>query len=82
MKKQLEKLRVFQFVLTILSFLAIRNYSKLVKFLTNSLAWLNLKLNKPEHANSIKELAETWINLMPQDGRELFRLHSINEETA
>ncbi len=82
MKKYLEKLIVFKFGLSIFAPLALKKYDGLVQRLTNFSAWLNLKLNQPQAATSTKELAETWVDLMPPDGRNLFKISSIEEDTA
>ncbi|MEO0338943.1 MAG: hypothetical protein AAF242_06990 [Bacteroidota bacterium] len=53
-----------------------------MKVLTNTSAWLNLKLNKPETAKDAQVLAKTWVDLMPPDGRDLFTIDSIEGDTA
>ncbi len=82
MKKYLEKLIVFKFGLSIFSFFALRKFNGVVRFFTDSSAWLNLMLNQPTQANNARELAETWVDLMPPDGRDLFKISSIDEDTA
>lgn len=82
MKKLLEKLIVFQWTLKFLAFLGRRNFSKSVALFTNFFAWLNLKLNRPSPTRSIHELADIWVDLMPPDGRDLFKINSIQNDTA
>ncbi len=82
MKRYLEKLSVFKLGLRISSFLALRKFYGAVKLLTGSFAWVTLKLNKPKKTSNIHELAKTWVDLMPPDGRDYFEIASVEEETA
>ena len=82
MKKYLEKLSVFKSGLKLYAFLALKGFSGLVRWLTSVSAWLNLKLNKPDKEDTTEALAETWVDLMPPDGRELFKIASIEGDTA
>jgi len=82
MRKQLQKLIVFKWCLSIFAFFAKRKWSGIVKWLTDFSAWLNLTLNKPKQANTPAELAKTWQDLMPPDGRDLFRIREITNDTA
>lgn len=82
MKKFLERLAVFEFGLKIFSFFALRKINPAVKLFTNFSAWINLKLNRPVKAKNAEELAETWLELMPPDGRDKFKIDRVEKETA
>jgi hypothetical protein len=83
MKKILEKLWVFELSLRFFAFFAqINRLSFFTKFLTNISAHLNLWLNRPQKAANTKELAETWQALMPKDGQDLFKIKTVDIETA
>ena len=82
MEKYLEKLVVFQFSLKIFSFFALKKWYRLVKIQTDFVAWLNLKLNRPQATTSTQELADTWVHLMPPDGRDFFKIDKIEADTA
>ena len=83
MKKLLEKLSVFQFFLKGFAFFAQRPFfSKLTQGLTSSSARLNLLLNKPQPSTEVAQLAQTWQELMPPDGQELFPITEVTEDTA
>ena len=53
-----------------------------VKLFTNFSAWLNLKLNRPKQAKNAEELAKAWLELMPPDGSEEFKIDRIEKDTA
>lgn len=55
----------------------------MTKKLTTRAARKTLLTQKPESANSVEELADTWHKLMPIDDRKRnFPVRSVNEETA
>lgn len=83
MKKFLERQVAFDVTLKFLAFLAKRSFfDGLTYLLTKRSAQLNFTLNKPKHANEVKQLAETWQKLMPPDGQQYFRIKEIDDKTA
>ncbi|MEO0895653.1 MAG: hypothetical protein AAFY71_04615 [Bacteroidota bacterium] len=83
MKKLLEKQIVFSASLKVLAFLAQRKgFDKLTGWATAQAAKLNLLLNRPTSGSSVEELAHTWQELMPPDGRKYFPIKEIDEQTA
>ena len=83
LKRFLEKLSVFKFILKCLSFFARKKpFGRLTQWLTTSSARLNLLLNKPSPNHEVSGLAETWQQLMPRDGQELFKVTDMDERTA
>lgn len=83
MKKYLEKQIVFNRLLKLLSILAKCDVSeRLISLITTLLARFNLLMNKPEHGNDVKTLAETWKALMPPDGQQYFKISEITNDTA
>ena len=83
MKGLLEKLSVFKFGLAIIAFFGRRSYfNGLTNWLTNQMARLNLSMNQPAKANNAKELATTWQQLMPPDGKAFFKIKDADQETA
>ncbi|MEO0471231.1 MAG: hypothetical protein AAF206_16500 [Bacteroidota bacterium] len=83
MKKLLEKQAVFKFVLRFLAFFAQRKaFYHFAIWGTNLTARLNLLLNRPRPSSTVVELAESWQQLMPPDGQDLFPIQSITEDTA
>ncbi len=83
MKKLLEKQKVFDLTLKLLSLLS---KSKLTESfiipITTLLARININLNKPRQAEELSKLAETWKELMPPDGQENFKITEIYQDTA
>jgi len=83
MKKQLEKLAVFEAFLKVFVFLSKwRLFHPLIKPITSMSAQLNLALNRPRPASDVEALAKTWQQLMPPDGKEFFKIKSVDENTA
>ena len=83
MKKWLEKQAVFNFTLRILAFLAKRKrFDRLTEKATSQSAQLNLLLNKPKPAKDAADLAQTWLDLMPPDGQQHFKIEKVTEDTA
>ncbi|HAA19312.1 MAG TPA: hypothetical protein DCR93_17990 [Cytophagales bacterium] len=83
MKKLLEKQVVFTATLRFIAFFSKRRgFAGLTRWLTHQAAHLNLALNRPQTANTPQQLAETWQQLMPPDGRENFKIDRVTEDTA
>ncbi|MEM8897656.1 MAG: hypothetical protein AAGC85_06105, partial [Bacteroidota bacterium] len=83
MKKILEKQWVFDAILKVLAFFARRStFDGLTRWSTAQTAKLNILLNKPEGSASVKELADTWQQLMPPDGQHFFPIKEVTEDTA
>lgn len=83
MKKKLKTLAVFQRFLKVYAWFAHRNYLNFItRWLTTTMANFNISLNHPKKSNNLKELAYTWKKLMPADAQHLFKVKSINENTA
>ena len=83
MKKFLEKQRVFNLTLKGLFYLSsIKITAKLIPAITKLLAKVNLSMNKPAHTRDLKRLAETWKEVMPPDGQELYKISGISDNTA
>ena len=83
MIKLLNSLYVFEIVLKLLSIIS---KTEKLDFVTNKitrfLALLNVKINRHKEQDSIKSLAETWQNMMPNDGQHLFKIEKLTEDTA
>lgn len=45
-------------------------------------AELNIRLNKPERAHELTDLAQTWKSLMPFDGQDNFKIKEVTADTA
>jgi len=83
MKKLLEKQVVFTWVLGILAAWSKRPLTdRWIPGATRRLARLNVLVNRPQPATEAKEFAQTWVNLMPPDGKENFRIKSVEGDTA
>ena len=83
MKKWLEKQAVFTFTLHIFAFFARRgSFDRLTEKVTSQSAQLNLLLNKPKPAKDVESLAKTWLDLMPPDGQEYFKIEEVTGDTA
>lgn len=73
MKKLLEKQKVFDLTLKLLSVLSKSKHTEsFIVPITTLLARININLNKPRQAEELSKLAETWKDLMPPDGQENF----------
>lgn len=82
-KTILEKQVIFDSTLQFLSFLAEWEISEnTIPFLTEVLANINLSLNNPKISKNLKDLANTWKELMPPDGQEFFQIREITDDTA
>lgn len=82
-KTILEKQVIFDSTLQFLSFLAEWEISEnTIPFLTEVLANVNLSLNNPKISKNLKDLANTWKELMPPDGQEFFQIREITDDTA
>lgn len=83
MIKLLNSLYVFEIVLKLLSIIS---KTEKLDFLTNKitrfLALLNVKINRHKEQDSIKSLAETWQNMMPNNSQHLFKIEKLTEDTA
>lgn len=83
MKKILEKQSVFSTTLRFLAFISQRKiFNGLTYWLTSQSARLNILLNKPKVAEEVNELAQTWQDLMPPNGKKYFPIKEIDGETA
>ncbi|MEM9326549.1 MAG: hypothetical protein AAGA85_12875 [Bacteroidota bacterium] len=83
MKRFLERQVVFNATLRLLAFLGQRRFfNPLTRWLTVSVAQLNLFLNNPSRAASVDDLARTWKRLMPPDGQDYFKIAAVDENTA
>lgn len=83
MKKWLEKQAVFNFTLRIFAFFAKRGgFDRFTEKVTTQSAQLNILLNKPKPANDVETLAKTWLELMPPDGQEYFKIEEVTGDTA
>ncbi|WP_273565881.1 hypothetical protein [Maribacter halichondriae] len=79
----MESQTAFNISLSILAFFSKRNlFNGLTQWATNQLARLTIFLNKPNIANNVEELATIWQELMPEDGREYFKIGEIKKNTA
>lgn len=83
MIKLLNSLYVFEIVLKLLSIIS---KTEKLDFLTNKitrfLALLNVKINRHKEQDSIKSLAETWQNMMPNNSQHLFKIEKLTQDTA
>ncbi len=83
MKKLLEKLVVFTAILKVIAFFGRRRrFNGITRFLTSISAKLNIVLNKPTVGDNVSELAKSWQEMMPPDGREYFPIQEIKGNTA
>ena len=83
LKRILEKQAVFSITLKLLAvFAQSRIFSPFSSWLAGQFAHLNLVLNKPKKAEDLNDLANTWLNLMPPDGRQYFKILKIENNTA
>ena len=83
MKKLLEKQVVFTWVLRILAAWSKKPWTdRWIPGTTRRLARLNVLLNRPQPTSEAKELAQTWVDLMPPDGKENFQIKSVEGDTA
>jgi hypothetical protein len=83
MKKLLEKQKVFDITLKLLSLLSKSKLTeKFIVPITTLLARININLNKPRKTRELSKLAEIWKELMPPDGQNNFKVEEINQDTA
>lgn len=83
MKKWLEGQAVFNFTLRLFAFFAKRGgFDRFTEKITRLSAQLNLLLNKPRPAADVGTLAKTWLDLMPPDGQEYFKIEEVTADTA
>ncbi|WP_210423613.1 hypothetical protein [Croceivirga thetidis] len=69
--------------LKLFSIFAKRSYfDNLTEWVTRKTARLNILLNKPVTGTNVKDLANSWIDLMPPDGSSNFKVDMITNDTA
>ncbi len=81
-KKYIKTQQFFNRTLRILAFLALRNYNRLTKWATSLSASLNVFLNKPKQAKTVEDLSARWLEMMPPDGQEFFKISNVDKTTA
>ena len=82
-KRILEKQAVFNATLRLLAFLGQRPFFDfLTKGITSAVARLNTSLNRPPVARTTSELADRWMEMMPPDGQEHFKVTKTDSDTA
>ena len=80
---RLNSLRTFERTLAVLAVIARhRLFGQLAKPLTAALAWLNVRVNGHRPKESLTELGQTWIAMMPPNDQELFRITEVTDEAA
>lgn len=82
LKQLLEKQKVFNQSLGILARISRwPTLDLLTQGLTTFLARVNLFLNRPSASKSLKQLGESWLDLMPPDGQHFFKVEDPTENT-
>lgn len=82
LKQLLEKQKVFNQSLGILARISQRrSLDSITLGLTTFLARVNLYLNRPTVSESLKQLGESWLGLMPPDGQHFFKVEDPTENT-
>ena len=82
MRRLLNSLEMFEFTLRILAALSQRTKGPWAQRLTSGFAYLNVKVNGHKPKESVEGLAKSWLNMMPPNEQELFRITHIEDDTA
>ena len=82
-KEVLERMTVFEAGLQLMSVFARFSWlAPIASLMTNASAKINIYFNQPPLANDTSELADAWLDLMPPDGKEFFKIDRVEKDTA